>query len=84
MHIPKAMTFLLTDYGLAKMHLHIEGLAITQSVGTLPFMSRELTLLEECKGPPTSVLTKPCDIYALGVTLFMCRSVMFILRHYQR
>ena len=48
MHIPKAMTFLLTDYGLAKMHLHSEGLAITQSVGTLPFMSRELILLKEC------------------------------------
>ena len=74
MNVAEAMTFLLTDYGLAKMHLHGEGLAITQSVGTLPFMSRELILLKECKGPPIPVLTKPCDIYALGVTLFMCRT----------
>ena len=68
------MTFLLSDYGVSRMHLQSErGLSISR-VGTDNYMSPELYALDGPHSQRIPIRTKPCDIFALGVTLFKCRS----------
>ena len=68
------ITFLLSDFGLSRMHLQSDGGVIMNRVGTINFMSPELFALQGPYNLRTPVRTKPCDIYALGVTLFACRT----------
>lgn len=65
--------FLLTDFGCARMHLHSEGQVTTEKVGTETYMSPELSALKLFTSG-TPILTKPCDVYALGVSMFRCRT----------
>ena len=78
--------YLLTDFSLARKYIYGEEHDIDKKAGTRDFMAPELSLLEIRKMQeeqlrrmkiPTPeidpVLTKPCDVYSLGATLFYCR-----------
>ena len=70
------ITYLLSDFGLAKKYLEVEAQVRTGPIGTDRYMANELFDLYET---PNVVQTKPCDVFSLGATLVRCftRSNLF-------
>ena len=77
------ITYLLSDFGLAKKYLEVEAQVRTGPIGTDRYMAKEL-FERDIYQQYNKVQTKPCDVYSLGATLVRCFTESNLFRGFQR
>ena len=75
------ITYKLTDFGCARMHLYKQPQMTTLKAGSLEYAAPEMLQVEQYL--PLGVRTKPCDIYSFGATIISSMSDPEPYGHYQ-